>query len=381
MTFLYATGVALYFRASLQIIIMQNVFYDNLSLKQSGGTIGPFKIIEKELRRVKDTIEQTLANYKNAIGSNFKPVKNMILDGKMLRPALLMLSARTVGKITRQHINCAVVIELLHNATLLHDDVIDESSKRRHVPTANTVLGNKSAVLIGDFLFSRVFDMCAKLQPDVSRVISETTSKICTGEMRQSIGTAGISPDSSCEAAAGEPLQGLSNNTEISETDYIDIISQKSASLFSCACRLGAALAHTKKQQVNSLSRFGLEFGIAFQIADDLIDIIGDEQAAGKTLGADITKNKLTLPMIHLLSKADDTQKNTILKLYAKGTKDRRQKLIEDLERSGSLRYTAEIIRQFATRAISRLDNIDDCIAKNALIETTNLVATPGIDV
>jgi len=316
------------------------------------------KLIDNELGQVKELILSSVCrDAPGAIRSTIYPIRNTIFSGKMLRPGLVLLAGGAVGKITEEHIRVAAIVEIMHNATLLHDDVIDEGQKRRGAATINSLCGNESAVLLGDFLLSKVFKMCADLEPQVVRIIATTAARTCEGELRQII---------------------QRRNWRLSESEYVGIIAEKSAALFSSCCRLGGLLAGASEPQVQSLADFGLNFGIAFQITDDLLDIIGDESKTGKTLGSDADKNKLTLAVIHLLRAVDENEKSIVKsKLNTPG--ESKEYLVEMLSRYGSLEYTHSRVRQFVAKAIESLADLKECDAKDALIGTARFVADRAI--
>jgi octaprenyl-diphosphate synthase len=257
-------------------------------------------------------------------------------------------------------IRVAAIVEMIHNATLLHDDVIDEGQRRRGQPTINSLWGNESAVLLGDFLLSRVFKMCAELEPQVARVVAAAAIRICEGELRQVV---------------------QKRNWQLSESEYIDIITEKSAALFSSCCYLGGLLAHGTETQVQSLAAFGLNAGIAFQITDDLLDIVGDESKTGKTLGSDADKNKLTLAVIHLLRAVDEEEKSAVIDSYLerKNTQYDKPALVEMLSRYGSLEYARNRAQEFIAGAVRALAGLQESDAKKALIETARFMASRAI--
>jgi octaprenyl-diphosphate synthase len=204
--------------------------------------------------------------------------------GKRLRPALLLLTAHACGKVTAAHHLLSAVVEMIHTATLVHDDVLDAAAVRRHVPTVNTLWGNQASVLLGDYLFTHAFHLSSTLD-DVRacRIIGETTNRLCAGELQQI-----------CERG----------NIELSEEEYFDIIDAKTAELTACCCKLGATYADAANNVIDKMASFGRDLGIAFQIADDLLDLIGSEETVGKSLGTDLDQQKLTLPLIHLMHHA-----------------------------------------------------------------------------
>jgi octaprenyl-diphosphate synthase len=200
--------------------------------------------------------------------------------GKRLRPLLLLLTARACGKVTPEHHILAAVVEMIHTATLVHDDILDEARVRRHMPTVNAAWGVPASVLLGDHLFSRAFHLAASVDARACRLIGEATNKTCEGELRQ----------------------GLERgNLDLTEAEYFEIIQGKTAELIACCCRLGAIYAGARPEVVESLARYGLHLGVAFQIADDLLDLVGEEAKTGKSLGTDLEQQKLTLPLIRLL--------------------------------------------------------------------------------
>jgi len=318
---------------------------------QSG--VPAFGLIEDQLGQVKELINEQLTHSAKAEQTNRLLKYVNACSGKMIRPGLVLLSGMCCGGITDEHIRIAAIIEMMHNATLLHDDVIDEGQKRRGLPTVNNLWGNELAVLLGDFVLSQVFKMCAALEPKVTSIIAATAARTCEGEMRQIIER---------------------QNWQLSESEYIDIISEKSAVFFSNCCRLGAVLAHANDTHVKSLACFGLNAGIAFQITDDLLDIIGDESRTGKTAGSDVDKNKLTLATIHLLREVDETAKPAIIgELNA--AQEGKDALAEMLRSYGSLEYAQNRAQEFVAKAVRALADFKESDAKEALIEMARFMA------
>jgi len=304
------------------------------------------------LGQVRELIDKQLTVPAKA--GDIKPLLECVStrSGKMLRSGLVLLAGGCCGKITDEHIRVAAIVEMIHNATLLHDDVIDEGQKRRGLPTINSLWGNESAVLLGDFLLSRAFKMCAELEPQVARVIAATAIRVCEGELRQ---------------------VSQRQNWQLSESEYIDIITEKSAALFSSCCYLGGLLARASETQVQSLADFGLNAGIAFQITDDLLDIIGDENKTGKTLGSDVSKRKLTLAIIHLLGAVEDPAPiRQSLSSIGAG-------LAEMLRCYGSLEYARGRAQEFVARAVGALAGLKESDAKGALIETARFMASRAV--
>ena len=312
-----------------------------------------FRLIDSQLSRVKELINEQLTSPAGAGDVNrlLKHVRGR--SGKMIRPGLVLLAGGCCGKITDEHIQVAAIVEMIHCATLLHDDVIDEGQKRRGRPTINNLWGNEAAVLLGDFLLGRVFEMCAELGPPVAKVIAGVAVRVCEGELRQII---------------------QRQNWQLSESEYIDVITEKSAVLFSSSCQLGALSAQATETQARSLAEFGMNAGIAFQITDDLLDIIGDESKTGKTLGRDADKHKLTLAVIHLLGAAGEREKGAVISSYLERKQYDKEALREMLGRYGSLEYTHSRAQEFVARAVGALGDLKESAAKDALIETAKFI-------
>lgn len=317
-----------------------------------------FRLIEDQLEQVKNLINQQLTISAKAADTNrlLEHLKNH--RGKMIRPGLVLLAGSSVGKVTDKHIHVAAIVEMIHNASLLHDDVIDEGQKRRGLPTVNNLWGNESAVLLGDFLLSQVFKMCINLGPKITRIIAATAARTCEGELRQVVER---------------------QNWQLNEAEYIEIITEKSATFFSSCCRLGALIAQATKADVESLAHFGLNAGIAFQIADDLLDLIGHESQIGKTIGSDVEKNKLTLAVIHILTVVDQKEKNKIYSNLNQSVKTNRNALLKMLRSYGSLEYANNQAQEFVDKALQSLSGLKQSRAKDALIEAAKFMANRAI--
>ncbi|MGH7134817.1 MAG: polyprenyl synthetase family protein [Pirellulales bacterium] len=261
------------------------------------------------------------------------------LGGKRLRPALLLLAAKAVGgKIGREHLVLAAVVEMIHTATLVHDDVLDEAAVRRHLDTVNARWSNQSSVLLGDFLFSHAFYLASTVGSTFAcQRIGRSTNIVCEGELRQ-------------VANRG--------NWELSEADYLSIIEAKTAELCACCCRLGAHYAHAEPAVANALENYGRYLGIAFQIADDLLDLVGEEETAGKSLGTDLDQQKLTLPLIRLRDQLDDGERRRVVQLLKHPRSELREELQRWLDDSDALDYTRKRARSYARRAVAELRHL-----------------------
>jgi octaprenyl-diphosphate synthase len=310
-------------------------------------------------RRVADLYEPIAAELAEAecifqaeLGSRFPFVQGLVdhcadFQGKRLRPALVLLSAQASGTVRQAHPVLAAVVEMIHTATLVHDDVLDEAVVRRHAATVNAEWGNETAVLLGDYLFTHAFHLAASLEStQACRWIGEATNKVCEGEMQQ-IHHRG--------------------NLDLDEQDYFMIIEGKTAELTAASCRLGAAYAGAPEHAVAALDRFGRELGIAFQIADDVLDIWGEERVTGKSLGTDLEKQKLTLPVIRLLRLVDPATAVAVRRILIDAGPDQRRQLRPFLEESGALEYSWHRAKQHVKHALDSLDCLNDSLAKSTL--------------
>jgi octaprenyl-diphosphate synthase len=251
--------------------------------------------------------------------------------GKRLRPVLLLLSARASGKLTAAHPALGAVVEMIHTATLVHDDILDGATVRRHVPTVNARWDNQTSVLLGDYLFTHAFHLASTLD-DVRacRMIGLATNRVCEGELCQGLASGDLS---------------------LTEEVYFDVIDGKTAELIACACQLGAVYAGATEAVASALSRFGRGVGLAFQIADDLLDLVGEEGATGKSLGTDLEQQKMTLPMIHLLQQGPEELSARARQILRDRDSRQRESLLTLLDEAGSLMYARKKAEDLAARA------------------------------
>ncbi|MCC6141747.1 MAG: polyprenyl synthetase family protein [Nitrospira sp.] len=278
--------------------------------------------------------------------------------GKRVRPLLLLLSARLCGYTGREHHQLGSLIEFIHTATLLHDDVVDEADIRRSRSTARKVWGNQISILVGDYLYSKAMAQIVEFR---SHGMNEVLAEACT------------------KMAEGEVLQLYYNgNPSMPESDYIKIVEHKTAGLIAAACRMGAILADASEEKQAALFRFGQYLGIAFQVADDTLDYNADGQRLGKTLGQDLRQGKATLPLLHLLGHCSESDRNMI-----KDRMETRTLSPADLERilglmqdAGSLAYAMERAKTYIAAAQHELDAFEDSSARRALIVAADYMIT-----
>ena len=292
------------------------------------------RIFESELKSRFPFVQQLVDH-----GADFR--------GKRLRPALVLLSGQACGRLSDAHCVLAAVVEMIHTATLVHDDVLDEAVVRRHAATVNAEWGNETAVLLGDYLFTHAFHLAASLESTrACRWIGHATNKVCEGEMQQVYHR---------------------GNLELDEAEYFAIIQGKTAGLTAVCCRLGASYAGATESTVAALESYGRDLGIAFQIADDVLDIWGDERVTGKSLGTDLEKQKLTLPVIYLLRLVEPEVAATLRRLLSEATADHRRQLRPYLEETGALDRAWQCAKQHVEQALDALDCLADSDAKSVL--------------
>lgn len=270
------------------------------------------------------------------------------MSGKRLRPALLLLAARAVGEVNDDHRTLAAVVEMIHTATLVHDDVLDEADVRRHIATVNARWSNQTSVLLGDYLFTHAFYLASTLDSTFGcRTIGRATNIVCEGELRQT-------------ASSGD--------FSLARDDYFAIVEAKTAELTACACLLGAHYAGASPAVATELQCYGRELGVAFQIADDLLDLEGDELAAGKSLGTDLANRKMTLPLIALRDTLPPAERRRLRRLFEEQTPDAQAALFDWLVSSGSLQDARDEAAAIAARAVQRLQGLPESPAKAALV-------------
>ena len=267
--------------------------------------------------------------------------------GKRLRPLLLLLAAKALDSQEEEAIILAAVIEFIHTATLLHDDVVDESSMRRGRETANALWGNSASVLVGDYLYSRSFELMVRVKNlRVMEILSKTTTAIAEGEVLQLL---------NC------------HNPQTTEASYLEVIARKTAILFSAATQLAAVMAGTDSRVESSMARYGLHLGTAFQLIDDALDYEASADALGKNLGDDLADGKPTLPLIRALAMAQGAEAETLSQAIEEGDRDAFQAVHAIVRSTGAIDYTHARAREEADRAIGCLSVLEDSAYRQAL--------------
>jgi octaprenyl-diphosphate synthase len=273
--------------------------------------------------------------------------------GKRFRPLLVLLSARAHGYQGTLHHLLAAIVEFIHTATLLHDDVVDESSLRRGKETANELFGNAASVLVGDFLYSRAFEMMVDVNSmKVMDILANTTNVIAEGEVMQLMNV---------------------HDADTTEERYINVIHCKTAKLFEAATRLGAVLGNRDEQEETAMARYGMHLGTAFQLIDDVLDYTSSSDDMGKNVGDDLAEGKPTLPLIYAMSKGAPEQAALIRKAIEQGGYDYIDEVQAIIHATGALDYTATVARNEADLALGALDHLEDSDYKQALVSLAHL--------
>ncbi|MBX9657084.1 MAG: polyprenyl synthetase family protein [Nitrospiraceae bacterium] len=309
-----------------------------------------------ELDGVEHQVRQNLDSSVTLVNTVAAHILNS--GGKRVRPLLLLLSARLCGYTGHEHYQLGSLIEFIHTATLLHDDVVDEADIRRGRRTARKVWGNQISILVGDYLYSKAMAQIVEFR---SHGMNEVLAEACT------------------KMAEGEVLQLYYNgNPSMPESDYIKIVEHKTAGLIAAACRMGAILAEASEEKQSALFRFGQYLGIAFQVADDTLDYNADGERLGKTLGQDLRQGKATLPLLHLLDHCSEPDRSMIKDRMETRTLSR-----EDLERilglmqdAGSLAYAMERAKTYIAAAQHELEAFEDSSARRALAVAADYMIT-----
>ena len=269
--------------------------------------------------------------------------------GKRLRPLVVLLSAKTFNYPGREHIRLAAIIEFIHTATLLHDDVVDASQMRRGKSTANAIWGNEASVLVGDFLYSRAFEIMVEIDSmRVMEILAKTTNTIAEGEVMQLL---------NC------------HDPDATEENYVQVIRSKTAKLFEAAAQLGAVIAGQDRSMQSALAAYGMHLGTAFQLVDDVLDYSRGNQLLGKNIGDDLAEGKPTLPLIRALHNGDDNQRLLLRDAIERGGLDTIDDVVAAIEATGSLTYTARRAEEEAQLARQALTAIPDSQYKQALLD------------
>jgi octaprenyl-diphosphate synthase len=304
-----------------------------------------------------EAVDQTIRRRLSSDVALINQVAEYIIGGggKRLRPLLVITAARACGYEGRHHIDVASVIEFIHTATLLHDDVVDRSDLRRGKDTANSVFGNEASVLVGDFLYSRAFEMLTEIgEVGVMSVMAKATNVIAEGEVLQLM---------NC------------NDPDTTEQRYLDVIKCKTAMLFEAGTRVAAILAKQGDEIETALREYGVRLGVAFQLRDDVMDYSASVEQMGKNIGDDLAEGKPTLPLIHAMNHGTEKERKTIRKAIEEGGLDELDTVRSAIESTGGLEYTARLATDEADAAIAALQILPESVHRDALAALARIAA------
>jgi octaprenyl-diphosphate synthase len=285
----------------------------------------PLGLVAGDLQEVERIYDEAL----NPFRARFAPIVNHLKHyrGKRLRPMLLLLAGHACGKVNRAHHVLGAVVEMIHTATLVHDDILDCAETRRHVRTVNAAWGDRTSLLLGDMLFSAAFRLCSTVDATACEWIGAATNRVCAGELLQ---------------------VSLAGNLDMTAETYYEIVAGKTGALTECCARLGARHAGASADAIDRLAQFGRDLGVAFQIADDVLDLVGNEATAGKTLGTDLDQQKLTLPVIQALAELPDEDADGLRHALKRGSST---EVVELLASAGTIDLAQAEARRIAIAA------------------------------
>ena len=303
------------------------------TLSQKLDLRSQFGTIQADLEKIEERLKFLVQEFDPGISGYVSYALES--SGKRIRPALVLLTAQASGQSTPQHVDLAVIVELVHLATLVHDDIMDGATKRRGKPTAVAKWGAELSVLLGDCLFCHALKLsCDFSDQGISRKIAEASNEVCSGEILQT-------------------QRRFDLNLSIPE--YIKIISMKTGALFRISTELSAMLNGCRPDEVLALRNYGDYLGIAYQIYDDCLDLVGTEGATGKTVGTDLAKGKLTLPLLHVLAQAGDAERQRLSTIILHGTEENRTELLAQVIERGGLKNAVRRIQTYLDQAVAAL--------------------------
>ncbi len=304
-----------------------------------------------------DAVNQLIIRQLHSDVGLVENIGHYIVDagGKRLRPLLVLLTSNCLGYTGRQHLDLAAIIEFIHTATLLHDDVVDVSDLRRGRPTANAQWGNAPSVLVGDFLYSRAFQMMVAIgDTDIMAILANTTNVVAEGEVQQLVN-------------AKDPA--------VTEANYLTVVHKKTAALFESACETAAVLAGVDQAQRRAVTQYGYHLGVAFQLVDDVLDYQGDSEALGKNIGDDLAEGKPTLPLIYSMrhAAADDAQ--LVEQAIRNGGLDKMEQIVAIVTGCGALEYTSALAVDHVEKAKALLLQLPNNRHRTAMAELADFAA------
>ena len=317
----------------------------DLQNSQQGRVQEVYQLVDTDMQAVNQLIERRLQSDVVLINQLSHYIINS--GGKRLRPILVLLSANAFRYAGLRHIDLAAIVEFIHTATLLHDDVVDASERRRGKDTANAIWGNEAAVLVGDFLYSRSFQMMVEIENmRVLQILANATNIIAEGEVLQLL---------NC------------NDPDTTEQRYLEVIRCKTAKLFEAATQLGAVISGANDRQETAMAKFGMHLGTAFQLIDDVLDYSADSDAMGKNVGDDLAEGKPTLPLIHAMAHGSAEESEIIRQAIQQGGRNNIDRVLDAIHNTNAIEYSAAKAREEANRAKDMLKYIPDNRYRDAL--------------
>ncbi len=315
--------------------------------------------MEEVIQLIREDLEKLEVSIEKLLTTRIPFIRDVVhhltkSGGKRIRPILVILSSRLCGCQSDEHLPYAAIVEFIHTATLLHDDVVDNAETRRGATTANILWGNEPSVLVGDFLFSKSFDLMANHHNEaILKVMSKATTDLAEGEIMELLNT---------------------SDPHTLEEDYYEVIARKTAVLLSAACEIGALLGDVDHEKRVALRDFGFHIGMAFQLTDDVLDYSANDSTLGKDTGRDLKEGKVTLPLIHALKTATPQERESIEESLAKphATNEDFQRVKEIIEKYDGLGYTARVSKEHIDAARLLLDPFPASHFKKALLEVAN---------
>jgi len=325
---------------------------DTIATREKKHLAFPFELVKEKLSLVADQIKEQAQAFDPAIEGYVSYVCDT--SGKRIRPALAILAGDATGEASDEHLKLGTILELIHLATLVHDDIMDGADTRRNEPTASAKWGNSLSVLLGDCLFAHALTLSTEFEDaELSRKIARAASDVCTGEIIQT-------------------QRRFDLNLKVSE--YYKIIEMKTAALFAVATELGARLSGASEEIQKNLFDFGMKLGTAYQIYDDCLDLVGDEEVVGKTLGTDLEKGKLTLPLLNLIREATDAQKAKLNKLLIQNEPLEVSVLAGIADYEGAIESALDEARGLLEGARGDLAGLEESDYRRALVQVTDYV-------
>jgi octaprenyl-diphosphate synthase len=312
------------------------------------------------LAPLSEDLKRVDAAYHRALASESPFVQKLVehaalFRGKQLRPALVILAGRACGRETDAHVVVGAIVEMIHTATLLHDDVLDHATTRRNLPSINALHGNEVPILLGDFIYAQAFALANTLQDRTAAIhLAATTRRLCTGEI-----------DQNCNRG----------RFDLTYPEYLRIIEDKTASLYAASARLGAIYAGAPVEQVTALEEFGRQLGIAFQIIDDCLDLAGDERSVGKSLGTDLSERKMTLPLLRLLERVPAATAAKVRQMLSDGAVgDPRAELRAIVDFTPDVVSSQATAEQFVRGARGHVERLPPSVSRQILLDLADFV-------